>query len=267
MLKKEFRDIIKPVLAILSVSLIVPLLALLKVSLHGTFYFLVTRVYKVLKSVNGDVYILSFVFLLGFLIFWTANMLGFAAFKYEHKDRAFEYLLSFPLSRYRILRHKFISRFIVLLSLTAIYEILAATFLIKLRPLQGSLFFLFDLPFFPLWVLFFFLAGFFIGLFEQKNWIAVISITTFMSTILVSLAIKTLLHPGDTAAFNISNLNGTGFACGTFIIMAVLGAAFFSVYRKFDIKSPHIHARRFTLLALPPLIFLIVGSIFILIKA
>lgn len=268
MLKKEFADIIKPVLAILSVSLIVPFLALLEVSIYGIFRFLVVIVYKVLKAVNGNVYMLSFIFLFGFLIFWIANMLGFTAFKYEYKDRAFEYLLSFPVSRYRILQHKIVPRLIVLFSLVAIYEVLASFFLVSLRPLQGGLFFLFDLPFFPMWVLFFFLAGFFIGLFEQKNWIAVISITTFAAAICISLAIRSLILPlvpsGNPGALHGGALSGISFGLGTFIILAVLGAAFFTVYKKFDMKSAGIHARRFTLFVFPPLVLLIVVSFFIL---
>ena len=255
---------IKPVLAILSILLIVPLLALLKVSLNGAFYLLTIRIYRILRAVNGNIYLLSFLFLFGVLIFWIANMLGFSTFKYEHKDRAFEYLLAFPVSRYRILQYKIFTRFSVILVLVVIYEVLASLFLLELRPVQGSLFFLFDPLFFPIWVLFSFLAGFFVSLFEQKNWIAVISLGILIPTIVISLAIKVLLSPGNGGTIHGSYVSGIAAAIGALIIMGVLGAAFFPIYKKFDVKSPHIHARRFTLLVLPPLLLLTIAGFVIL---
>jgi ABC-type transport system involved in multi-copper enzyme maturation permease subunit len=264
MLKKEFRDMIKPVLAILSILLIVPLLALLKVSLNGAFYLVTIRIYRILRAVNGNIYLLSFLFLFGVLIFCIANMLGFSTFKYEHKDRAFEYLLAFPVSRYRILQYKIFTRLSVILVLVVIYEVLASLFLLELRSVQGSLFFLFDPLFFPIWVLFFFLASFFISLFEQKNWIAVISLIAFISTVVISLAIRSLLSSGYMGTLHGSYLNGIAAALGAFIIMGVLGAAFFPIYKRFDVKSPHIHARRFTLLVLPTLLLLTIAGFVIL---
>ena len=264
MLKKELRDIFKPAAGILSILSIVPLLALLNVSLHGTLYLVTVRVYRILKAVNGNMYVLSFLFLLGVLVLWIANILGLSSFKYEYKDKAFEYLFSFPVSKYRILRDKLLSRFVVLAVLVAIYEVLALLFFVELRPVQGSLFFFFDPVFFPVWALFFFLASFFIGLFEQKNWIAVISLVTFMGTILTSLAVQTLIKASGTAALRGSNLNGISFLLGTLIILGILGTAFFTVYKKFDMKSSGIHSRRFTLLTLPPLLFLIIAGFFIL---
>ncbi|MFC2156072.1 hypothetical protein ACFLRB_06255 [Acidobacteriota bacterium] len=264
MLKKELRDMIKPVLAILSILLIVPLLALLKVSLNGAFYLVTIRIYRILRSVNGNIYLLSFLFLFGGVIFWIANMLGFSAFKYEHKDRAFEYLLAFPVSRYRILQYKLFTRISVILVLVVIYKMLTSLFLLELRPVQKNLFFLFDPLFFPIWVIFIFLTGFFISLFEQRNWIAVISLVMFMSTVIISSAIRSLLSSGFGGTLHGSYLSGIAGASGALIIMGILGVAFFTIYRKFDIKSPYIHSRRFTLLVLPPLLLLSIAGLFII---
>jgi len=264
MLKKEFRDIMKPVLAILSILLIVPLLALLKLPLNDTFRFVTIRVYRIVTSVTGNVYLLSFIFLFGALIFWIANMSGFSTFKYEHKDRAFEYLLAFPLSRTRILQYKILTRLSVILTFVALYEVLAFLFLTGLRSVQGSLFFLFDPLFFPLWVVFIFLTGFFISLFEQKNWIAVISLIIFIATVVISLAIRILIISGSGAALRSSSLNGTAATVAALIILGILAAAFFPVYRRFDVKSAHIHGRRFTLRVLPPLLLLIIFGLVII---
>jgi hypothetical protein len=145
-----------------------------------------------------------------------------------------------------------------------IYEVLACLFLLELRAVQGSLFFLFDPLFFPVWVLFLFLTGFFISLFEQKNWIAVISLVMFMSTVIISAAIRSLLSHGSGGSLHGSCLSGIAGASGAFIIMSILAAAFFSIYKKFDVKSPHIHSRRFTLLVLPALLLLAIAGLFII---
>ncbi len=267
MWKKEFREIIKPVAAILSVSIIVPILALFNVPLGRTFNMIAVVIYHVFTGVYGNIYLLSFVFLLGILVLWAANMLGFGVFKYEYKDKAFEYLFAFPFSKYRILGYKFFSRFAVLLFLVVLYEILAIIFFGPLRLLQGASYFLFDPLYFPIWALFFFLASFFIGLFEQKNWIAVVSLVTFLSTIFFSLAVRGVLFPGDGAAAGVDgSVTGSAFVVGTLTILAILGAAFFTVFKKFDIKSPAIHARRFAFLVLPPLLFLTVVSFVILVR-
>ena len=153
MIKKEFRDIIQFTLPLLTGLFIVPLLALFKVSITGIVNFLVVSLFPILKSGAENIYMTSFIFLLGFIIFLTANHYGFHAFHCEHKDRAFEYLLSFPFSKYRVLLYKLIPRVAVLFLLTLLYEALASYYLVPLRPIQGDYFFL--------WTLFFFLSGFY----------------------------------------------------------------------------------------------------------
>jgi ABC-type transport system involved in multi-copper enzyme maturation permease subunit len=266
MIKKEFRDIIQFTLLLLTGLLIVPLLALFKVSITGIVNFLVISLFPILKSGAGNIYMTGFTFLLGFIIFLTANNYGFHAFRCEHKDRAFEYLLSFPFSKYRVLLYKLIPRVAILFLLTLLYEALAFYYLVPLRPIQGGLFFLIDPVFFPFWVLFILAAGFFVGLFEQKNWIAVVSLMVFLGFIFISLGIKTIIRSISPGMAQNIYLNGISFALGTLVIMVVLGTCFLLVYRKFDMKSNSIFARRFARFVLPLLASLNALSIYLLIN-
>jgi hypothetical protein len=153
-----------------------------------------------------------------------------------------------------------------LLLLTILYEILAFYYVVPMRQVQGPLFFFIDPVFFPVWVLFFLVAGFFLGLFEQKNWIAVVTFLTFFSTILISLGLcKAFLRSVDPGIVLKSHFTGLSFLFGVILVLLVLGTAFFMVYRKFDMKSPALHARRFAFRVLPPLVLLTLSSIYLLI--
>ncbi len=266
MLKKEFRDIIKPTLVRLSFLLIIPLLALFKVSLFKIFHFLSISVLHIIKAPAENIYLSSFIFLLGLMIFWTANHFGSNAFREEYRDRAFEYLFSFPFSKSRLFFYKFIPRVSILVVLVALYEVLAFFYVIPMRDIKGALFFLIDPVFFPFWVIFFFMGGFFVGLFEQKNWIAVVTLTVFYSSIPISLGVcKRIIRSIEPNIIFRNYFTGLSFIFGTLIILLVLGVAFFIVYRKFDMKSFALYSRRFAFIVLPPLVSLTVLGIYLLI--
>jgi ABC-type transport system involved in multi-copper enzyme maturation permease subunit len=268
MFKKEFRDILKPTLLRLSVLLIVPLLALFKVPIRKISLFLFAGVFRFIKgpAYHVDIYMIGFIFLLGIMIFWIANFYGTNAFKGEHKDRAFEYLLSFPFSKSRILLYKLVPRFAVVVVLTAVYEIFAFRYLVPLEDIRGGLFFIVDPVFFPFWVLFFLMAGFFLGLFEQKNWIAVVTLSVFLAVIFISIGLcKSVLRAIEPEILYRSYFTGLSFLVGVFVILMVLGAAFFVVYRKFDMKSPGRYAQRYAFIVLPPLAVFTVLSIYLVV--
>ena len=104
------------------------------------------------------------------------------------------------------------------------------------------------------------------GLFEQKNWIAVVSLTVFYSSILISLGVCTrIIRSIESKIIFGSYFTGLSFIFGTLIILFVLGIAFFIVYRKFDMKSPLLYARRFAFIVLLPLVSLTLVSIYLLI--
>jgi ABC-type transport system involved in multi-copper enzyme maturation permease subunit len=267
MIRKEYRDIFQSTLVRLSFLSIIPLLALLKVSPWKIYHFFLGSMFGILNGYAEHIYLNSFTFLLAILILWTANHYGTHAFRGEHRDRAFEYLLSFPFSRFRILVIKFVPRVSLLVLLTILYEVLAFHYVVPMRQIQGPLFFFIDPVFFPVWVLFFLVAGFFLGLFEQKNWIAVVTFLTFFSTIFISLGLcKAILRGVDPGIVDKSHFTGLSFLFGVILVLLVLGMAFFMVYRKFDMKSPGLHARRFAFRVLPPLVLLTLTSIYLLIS-
>ena len=107
MIYKEFRDILKPTLVGLSLLLVIPILAIFKVPIKGIFYFITISVYKIFNSPPENVYVLSFILLLGITIFWIGNIsLGSHIFHTEYKDNAFEYLLASPYTKSQILFYK-----------------------------------------------------------------------------------------------------------------------------------------------------------------
>ena len=104
------------------------------------------------------------------------------------------------------------------------------------------------------------------GLFEQKNWIAVVTLTVFSSSILISLGVcKKIIRSIEPTIISGSYFTGLIFIFGILIILFLLGMAFFIVYRKFDMKSPALYARRYAFIVLPPLVSLILVSIYLLI--
>ena len=104
MLKKEFREIIVPTLLRLSILLMFPLLDLLEVA----------------RYIEGPSYYMFISFTLGLVTIWIASTYGIDAFRNEHKDQALEYLLSFPLSKFKIALYKLIPRISILMVLIAI---------------------------------------------------------------------------------------------------------------------------------------------------
>lgn len=264
MIKKEFLDIIKPFLVRFSPLVPVPLLYLLNVPTTYIYRIPFIRPLNFLNSTTENDIMLLFIFLLGLITFLNANYLGINIFAREHRDKSFEYLLSFPYSKTRILMNKLAPRLMLLGGVTAIYEVLALIYLVPLRPIQGALYFLVDPLFFPLWVLFFFLGGVFVGLFEQKNWTAVVVLVTFMATGWVSIGAGTLVREAAPAVLQGFYLPGVGLGIGVLIILTIMGIAFWLVYRRFDLKSMELHSKRYAILVLPPMVVLIAASVAVL---
>jgi ABC-type transport system involved in multi-copper enzyme maturation permease subunit len=264
MIKKEFMDIIKPFLVRLSPLVLVPLVYIFKIP--TTYIYRIPFIFPLsfLKSTTDHDVVLLFIFLLGLITFLNANYLGVNIFAGEHRDKSFEYLLSFPFSKKRILFNKLVPRIVLLAAATAVYEILAFIYLVPLRSLQGSLYFFVDPLFFPLWVLFFFLGGVFVGLFEQKNWTAVVMAVTLIATGWFSIASGTVIRRMLPGTFQGFYLPGVSMGIGVLVILSILGIAFWSVYQRFDAKSMELHAKRYAVRVLPAMTILIAVSVAVL---
>ena len=244
MIKKEFREIIIPALSRLATMAL----------------FLVIAMIVVPSSFKISLYVMC----LGYVIFWIANCYGISAFKSEYRDNAFEYLLSFPLSKSRILMNKILPRLAILSLLTVIYEILAVIYIVPIfreQSFQVGGFALFEPLFFPLWVAYFLFAAITVGLFEWKSLRILIGFVPLLLTIFISLGIKTLFASFSIRFNPFCYLHGISFTIGVLIATGIMGAAFVSVYRKFDLRAMAFHKKKFVLRSLPALLLLTAVSI------
>lgn len=236
MLKKEFREIIVPALLRLSILLMFPLFSLLEVG----------------QYINGPSYYMFISFTLGLVTVWIASTYGIDAFRYEHKDQALEYLLSFPLSKFKIALYKLIPRISILLVLIAINLVVDFMGFANFEG-EGLLFYAM-VVFSPVClVMFFLLSGFFVSMFfEKKRSRIFLNTAAIVSMTAVSLGIHSLLMSTSL----IRHVYDISFSAGCLVVLAVMGAAFVSVYRKMDLKPANLHGRKFTWRALPPLLVL-----------
>ena len=264
MIKKEWRDMITRTLATLAILLLVPFCRAFKIPLTTIYYYPVIFWFNILALPTGNDWLMFFIFVYAILLLGMANHYGFSMFAREHKDRAFEYLLALPLSKSRIFLSKLAARLPLLFLLTLIYEALAFWFISKYHPVPGRVFALLDPHFFPVWLLFLFLGGTFLGLFEQKNIMALVTVVTVFSTIIVSLGFHSLisrLWPQLTTAWLRA---GAAFSLGVMMVLAVLAIAFIPAYRRFDMKPADMHNKKFAQRVLPPLILLFLTGIMVL---
>lgn len=108
MIKKELRDILKSALAKSFYTFVI--ITILKIFLLNMDYFqLLTTGF-------------------GILIFWICLNNSYKIYKYEVNDHAWEYLLSLPLSRWKIIFIKIVPRFVIISILLMIYVIAVKIF-------------------------------------------------------------------------------------------------------------------------------------------
>jgi ABC-type transport system involved in multi-copper enzyme maturation permease subunit len=244
MLKKEFREIIVPALLRSSMLLIFPLFSLLGI----------TRVMS-----NRD-YFTFFSGILGIAAIWIAATYGLDAFKSEHRDQALEYLLSFPFSRFKIVLYKLIPRISILTVLVAA-NLVVNIFGLSDR-FEKGFYFMFFLFLFSL-VMFFLLSGFFISLFfETKPSRILYNTAVILSMVAISMGIHSLLKSGELDR----HLYEISFLIGCVMVMLLMGIAFVSVYKKFDLKPARVHGSKFLLRALLPLTVLAAVGLYIFFK-
>lgn len=267
MLKMEWRNTLKT--GIICLVLLLPglFITLLKIPVTGFLNFVAVRVFHILNEGIEHPYLLLLFFLFSMTILVTANLLGFNAFRLEHEDKAFEYLFTFPVSKRQILTDKLIPRLLTLGVLLLIHEAASLFLVLKLRPIQGRLFFLIDPVFFPVVVLVFFFCGFFIGIYEQRNMVSVVTLLSFLSLVFLPSGIFVLLKPIFPDSWTMLYKNGASFTIGALLLILILGASALSTFVRMDLRSMSASSRTFAWRALWPLGILCLGSfIFLLIK-
>lgn len=245
MINKEFKDVLLPVTIRLLTGILIIAVVLVFIYFSGQ------------RRTGSETYILiPFLMSMGAIIIWIANSLGITAFTKEYRDDAFEYLLSSPFSKLEIFYKKIIPRLIILFSLTVPYIVINHIFIeseiLKDTPMLKPL------PFFIFSTLIF-LNAFFLSLFSWKNikmvvWVIYAFPMIWMGYILLYL--QKILNISDktlsnTLLFNIS----------LFIIVVILGFAFYMTFEKFDIKSESIHKKRFLIYSGIPLVLIVVLGI------
>jgi ABC-type Na+ efflux pump permease subunit len=174
-----------------------------------------------------------------------------------------EYLLSFPLSKFKIVLIKLIPRFAILFLLILANLVVDFVFLDqRFRGDDSGFYFMTVLSLFFL-VMFFLLTGFFVSMFFEKKKLRIyVTLAALISLVTVSLGIHSLLMSSSL----IRHLYDISFLTGSVVVLLPMVIAFVSVYRKFDLKAARVHGRRFVLRALPPLAVLTAAGLFVFFK-
>ncbi|MBA7663529.1 hypothetical protein ES703_71574 [subsurface metagenome] len=222
MLKKEFFDSFK--------KLMECMILLLGVPLGVVFDKLIIHYGWKLSE------IFNFVFLATIIAYPLAA--GLTIFQSEKKDRAFEYMLSLPLSRFKIIMYKIVPRFFFLLLL-----IIASTF-----------FSIFDniwINGFNLIVVFFISS--FLSISVNSFVIGVIGISFFYSGYYqASRAIQFIFNGRDPLKYNPFSTGALLFDLLTAALLLVpMGIAFWITFKNFDVKPLKWQLKSYLLIVLP----------------
>jgi hypothetical protein len=251
MTKKEYRDILKRTLVILSVLSIIPLI----------------YIFDRIKWKSDTDYLGIFIIAFGVIVLFIANRLGAETFRTEHDDNAFEYLLTLPISKGAIILKKLIPRLVLIIPPVICYEVLMLlSKKIQVGGVVVSDFFIFRAEYFPLFVIFLLLFSFFTSLFGKKNFMGLFTIAALIVFALTGFALKHLLEIPDVYIIQ-KHLAGLSFLISFFIVDLIIAPVFWVVFKKFDVKSLARHGEKFVLIALVPLILVSIAAIFILLTS
>lgn len=261
MLKKEFRDIIKPTLIIMCLILILPLINLLNPdSLIFGYQSTNGKMNDIKISQPFDLYIIAIIITI------ASGAFGSGMFRSEYKDKAFEYLLSSPIPKTKIITLKVFPRLIVIVLFLIIY---ISIFLAHpgsdiFSNVSESTFL--NPAFFTVWTIFIFFISFFPSIFKQQNWIAVTSLMTLISIFVIPVAIKTVLLRSGIRSVNTDNVWAFSFVTGMFIVFLISAIAFYLTCKNFDLKEQFFQGNKYSIISLIPQVILFVISIIVFIK-
>jgi len=207
MLKKEFSDAFKKLMECMILLLGIPLGVLFdKLIIHYGWKL-------------SDIF--HYVFLVTILVY--PPVAGLTIFQSEKKDRAFEYLFSLPLSRFKILLYKIAPRFIFLLLLIIISIFFSIFDNISINGLN---------------LIFVFFISTFLSISVNSFVIGVVGASFFYAAYYQASRIIYLIFIGwDPAKFN--NFS-TGALLSELLTAALflipIGTAFWITFKKFDVK-------------------------------
>lgn len=248
MIIKEFKRLLVPLAIRIGFTIILSIII-------GIFFRDKLSNSSLLKSI-----LFYFTWIFGITLLWISNYLGSSAFHDEHRDNAIEYLLTFPLTKSRILLNKLIPGIVALLSLMLTYVILFYSVVLPIihqqETIPVSLRLLFTPILLPVWCLFIYLSAFMVGFFDWKEirlLISFVHLTFFFMTTNEALKVLKLLINTDNAA-NEFKFFVIGGLIGVLLILVFLGISFLPIYYKFDMKGMTYHKKRFIISGLGVLI-------------
>jgi ABC-type Na+ efflux pump permease subunit len=225
-LKKEFQDTLKTLFYCLLLFLIVPIARLLDMQvLHSEW-----EISGIWQPVFTAV-----------IIFFTAYS-GISIFQVEKRDRALEYLLSLPLSKWKIIGAKVFPRLIMVLVLTAAGSIFSV---LNNAAADGM----------GLLILFF--SGLFISLAVDSLLnglfgVIIINITFYYASLIISyITMRYRLFGSDMPLFLLSYL------LPAVLLLVPLAAAFALTVKHMDIRPFKWQVKYYLVIALPAVLLLL----------
>jgi len=225
MLKKEFLDALKKLLECLLVLLAIPLAIVWdKFVIHFGWSFL-------------DIF--KFVFAATIIVYSPYS--GATIFQSEKKDRAFEYLLSLPLPRLKIIIYKVAPRIVFLMLLLVVSVFFSVFNNIWTAGLIFIILFLISL------LLSIVLSSVIIGLIEVGLLYVLIHLNDITINVLLwKLKIANDIFPSfPTRLFSAA------------LVLVPLGIAFWLTFKNLDVKSFKLQMRPYLFIALPSILILI----------
>ncbi len=261
MIYKEFKDIYKIVLILLSSMVIIPVIHSLKASLVITSYE--TGAVSHVGYSGGNVLYFS---IIAGIIIMISGVLGLNMFSREYKDKSFEYLLSTPLTKKEILLNKIIPRLIIIFALIIIYTITFYIYFKEPDKLKDSFHVLVLPKFLLLWMIFNFLITLFLSIFKQKNWIAFINLLTLYMIFVTPFSIRLILRNLSIEFQDQAHLIGYSFIISFIILIFLLGICFIISYKKLDLREKHFVGNKFSKLVIPSEVFLLIIFVIILLN-
>ncbi len=219
MLKKEFRDTLKILLECSSILLVIPLAKILdKLVFHQGWLF-------------RDVFDITFIVILSVFSIFS----GLYVFQSEKKDRGFEYLLSLPISRSKIIFCKIFPRLSILLLLLAV-TLIFSVFDISL---QGCITFI-------TWQL----SAVFLTLAIDSLIIHFIGI--FILFTLFKLFSNFIFHfINNLGVLQLTSSAFFGELLSSLILLIPLGISFILSFKNFDMKPLKFHTKAYLFITLP----------------
>ncbi len=221
MFLKEFKDTLKQAGSIMAFLVIMPLIYLLDISFYKTGT-------TIIEYTGG-----------GFALLWmiAVGYMAYNMFRPEEKDNAVEYILSLPISRWKLLICKLLPRVAVLLILNLLTVFLGS----------GHTWF-YNLPGLLAFVIFSQVCGFTLGIVGRKSWITRLILFVMVICAFIINSIPPLLIWKDQVPA--SSLLNILVEFG-FLLLILL-----PLYRAWDLKPVRTRELSFAKIAIVPLIVL-----------